>query len=103
MMPGAMVPPIWLDEPGPLGPGPVQSLQAGKSSGATVVVGWAPTPSPPARCHGHRRRSDKEASMVVSWTVVSWIRHAVVGLALVVLALLGIEVTLFLVAATFSY
>jgi hypothetical protein len=41
--------------------------------------------------------------MVVSWTVVSWIRYGVVGLALVVLALLGIEVTLFLVAAAFSY
>lgn len=41
--------------------------------------------------------------MVVSWTVVSWIRHGLVGLALVVLALLGIEVTLFLLAAAFSY
>ena len=50
-----------------------------------------------------RQRSDTEASMVVSWTVVSWISYGVVGLALVVLALLGIEVTLFLLAAAFSY
>jgi hypothetical protein len=41
--------------------------------------------------------------MVVSWTVVSWISYGVVGLALVVLALLGIEVTFFLLAAAFSY
>jgi hypothetical protein len=71
-----------------------------KSPGATVVVGWAPTP-PPARRHGKRRGSDKEASMVVSWTVVSWVRHVAAGLALVVLALLGIEVALFLLAAAF--
>ena len=41
--------------------------------------------------------------MVVSWTVVSWISYGVGGLALVVLALLGIEVTFFLLAAAFSY
>jgi hypothetical protein len=41
--------------------------------------------------------------MVVSWTVVSWIRHVVVGLALVAVAFLGIEVALFLLAAAFSY
>jgi hypothetical protein len=38
---------------------------------------------------------------VVSWTVVSWVRHVVAGLALVVLALLGVEVALFLLAAAF--
>ena len=41
--------------------------------------------------------------MVVSWTVVSWIRRVVVGLALVALAFLGIEVALFLLAAAFLY
>jgi hypothetical protein len=41
--------------------------------------------------------------MVVSWTVVSWIGHAVAALALVVLTLLGIEVAFFLLAAAFSY
>jgi hypothetical protein len=41
--------------------------------------------------------------MVVSWTVVSWIRRMVVGLALVALAFLGIEVALFLLAAAFLY
>jgi hypothetical protein len=41
--------------------------------------------------------------MVVSWTVVSWIGYGVAGLALVVLALLGIEVALFLLAAAFMY
>jgi len=46
---------------------------------------------------------DEEARMMGSWTVVSWIRYGAVGLALVVLALLGIEVTLFLLAAAFLY
>jgi hypothetical protein len=87
----------------PNGPGPVQSVPAKHHLGATVVVGWAPTPPPPARRHGQRRRSDKEADMVVSWTVVSWIGYGVAGLALVVLALLGIEVALFLLAAAFMY
>jgi hypothetical protein len=41
--------------------------------------------------------------MVVSWTVASWIRYGVAGLALVVLALLGIQVALFLRAAAFIY
>lgn len=41
--------------------------------------------------------------MVVSWTVVSRIRHVVVGLTLVALAFLGIEVALFLLAAAFLY
>jgi hypothetical protein len=39
--------------------------------------------------------------MVVSWTAVSWVRHVAAGLALVVLALLGIEVAFFLLAAAF--
>jgi len=55
----------------------------------------------PARRHGKRRGSNKETSMVVSWTVVSWVRHVAAGLALVLLALLGIEVAFFLLAAAF--
>jgi hypothetical protein len=57
----------------------------------------------PARRHGKRRRSDKEASMMVSWMVVSWIRQLVVAFTLVALAFLGVEITLFLLAAAFHY
>ena len=39
--------------------------------------------------------------MVVSWTVVSWVSHVAAALALLVLALLGIEVAYFLLAAAF--
>jgi hypothetical protein len=39
--------------------------------------------------------------MVISSTVVSWTRQLVVALALVTLAFLGLEVTLFLLAAAF--
>jgi hypothetical protein len=39
--------------------------------------------------------------MVISSTVVSWTRQLVVALALVALAFLGLEVTLFLLAAAF--
>jgi hypothetical protein len=38
---------------------------------------------------------------VVSWTVVYWVRHVAAALALLVLALLGIEVAFFLLAAAF--
>jgi hypothetical protein len=42
--------------------------------------------------------------MVISSTVVSWTRQLVVALALVTtLAFLGLEVTLFLLAAAFLY
>jgi hypothetical protein len=44
-----------------------------------------------------------EADMVVSWTVLSWISHAVAALALVILTVLGIEVAFFLLAAAFMY
>jgi hypothetical protein len=47
--------------------------------------------------------SDKEATMVVSWTVVSWIRQVVVWLALVALAFLALEVTLSLLAVALLY
>jgi hypothetical protein len=47
--------------------------------------------------------SDKEASMVVSWTVVSWIRQVVVALALMAFVFVGIEITFFLLAAAFLY
>ncbi len=47
----------------------------------------------------------KEASMVLSWMAVSWTvaRQLIVGVALMALALVGIEVALFLVAVAFLY
>lgn len=40
---------------------------------------------------------------MVSWMVVSWIRQLVVAFTLVALAFLGVEITLFLLAAAFLY
>ena len=56
-------------------------------------MGVHATPGSPP---GKRGRSDKEASLVVSW-----IRQLVVALALVALAFLGVEIALFLLAAAF--
>ena len=46
---------------------------------------------------------DEEARMMVSWSVVSWVRQAVILAGLVVLAFLGLEVALFLLAAAYLY
>ncbi len=40
---------------------------------------------------------------MVSWSVVSWVRQAVILAGLVVLAFLGLEVALFLLAAAYRY
>jgi hypothetical protein len=51
------------------------------------------------------RAPDEETSMVLSWMAISWTvaRQLVVALALVALAFVGIEITLFLLAAAFLY
>ncbi len=46
---------------------------------------------------------DEEARMMVSWPVVCWVRQAVILAGLVVLAFLGLEVALFLLAAAYLY
>ena len=52
-----------------------------------------------------QRGPGKEASMLLSWVAVSWTvaRLLVIWLALLVLAVVGIEVALFLMAAAFLY
>jgi hypothetical protein len=46
---------------------------------------------------------DEEARTMVSWSVVSSVRQAVILVGLVVLAFLGLEVVLFLLAAAYLY
>lgn len=41
--------------------------------------------------------------MMVSWSVVSWVRQALIFVGLVVLAFLALEVALFLLAAAYLY
>jgi len=62
-----------------------------------VRSAWSPSTHRPASALAGWRRT-WEASMYVSWVVV---RRLVVGLVLVVLAFLGLEVSLFLLTALF--
>lgn len=75
-----------------------------KTNDATVNGGCGgsyatPRPSGPPG----PRELDEEARMTVSWPVVCWVRQAVIWVGLVVLAFLGLEVALFLLAAAYLY
>jgi len=63
----------------------------------------APTPPPGPSGPPGPRELDEEARMMVSWSVVCWVRQAVILVGLVVLAFLGLEVALFLLAAAYLY